>query len=234
MPAHRYRFCARIAPLPTAAWLAALSLIASSLLRPIPARGVQKARNTYTVATPAPADYSKLQWLIGDWSGKTTGKGPQGGVLLSASFALGKRFIILREQLSLPATKAAPATQEQSMGILSGSASGRNYEFDLYSSNGFITQYQVSVGNGEIDFSPEGGIEPPPGWLFRRSIRQTKKQQCIETVDVAPPNEPFFNYYTANLSHTAPQTGANPASTARPKHRGLLFWRRTRKPAIQL
>jgi hypothetical protein len=208
-----------------AAWFAALALASPCRPQPVSAPAAQKARNTYIIPTPAPADYSSLQWLIGDWSGKIIGKGTPGKVLLSVSFALGRRVIILREQLSLAATKAAPASEEQSMGILS--ASGRSYDFALYSSTGFVTRYQVSVENGEIDFTPEGGLDPPAGWLFRRSIRLTNSHQCVETVDVAPPNQPFFNYYTASLRHTAPHGSINrPSAASGTKHHRILFWRR--------
>jgi hypothetical protein len=187
----------------------------------------QKGPNTYTIPTPSPTDYSKLQWLIGDWSGMTVGKGSQGKVLLSASYALGKRFIILREQLSLPATKTAPATEERLMGILSGGASRSGYDLVLYSSNGFVTRYEVSINTGTIVFNPEGGLAPPPGWLFRRAIRETNHDQCVETVDVAPPGQPFFNYYTANLSNV--NSGAAASKTSSPqraKNRRFLFWHR--------
>lgn len=215
-------------------WPLTLSLALAWWLLPVPARAAQKGRNIYTIPTPARADYSTLQWLIGDWSGKTTGKGMPGQVLLSASFALGRRFIILREQLSLPATQAAPASKEDFMGILSSTGSPTRYVFTLYSSNGFVTRYQVSVKNGEIDFNPAGGLEPPPGWLFRRSIRQTTSQQCVESVDVAPPNQPFFNYYTATLSRAARHASANQASLApRAKRRRFLFWQQNGKPAAK-
>jgi hypothetical protein len=207
--------------------MAVLCLAASRALWTAPARAGHKAPGTYRIPTPPPADYSKLEWLIGEWAGKTVGKGPQGDVLLSASYALGKRFMILREEVSLPATKAAPATQERSMGILSSRASGKAYDLALYSSTGFITHYQVSAENGTVDFIPEGGLGPPPGWLFRRSIRRTTTEQCVETVEVAPPGEAFFSYYTANLSHVRP--GANPNHVAAPeksKHHKFLFWRK--------
>jgi hypothetical protein len=192
--------------------LVAFSLAIPYALQPAPIRAAQKAPETYAIPTPLPADYSKLHWLMGDWTGTTVGKGMKGKIILGASYALGKRFIILREQVSLPATKAAPATQESLMGILSGSASRPDYDLVLYSSNGFVSLYEVSVDSAKIVFNPEGGLAPPPGWLFRRSIRRTNRDQCVETVDVAPPGQPFFNYYTANLSHIKPQAAAGDSS----------------------
>ena len=207
--------------------LALMCLAASCLMRPARRLAAQKAPDTYTIPLPPLTSYSDLEWLIGEWTGTTVGKGPHGAVSLSVSYALGKRFILLREQVALPATKTAPSVQEGVMGILSGGASGKAYDLEMYSSTGFITHYRVSAGNGKIDFNPEGGPAPPPGWLFRRSLRHTGPGQCLESVDVAPPGEPFFNYYTANLSQAKPAADSShsPASE-KSKHHKFLFWQR--------
>jgi hypothetical protein len=207
--------------------LVAFSLAIPFGLRPLPIRAAQKAPRTYTIPTPPPADYSKLQWLIGNWSGTTVGKGTKGKIFLSASYALGKRLMILREQVSLPASKAAPATEETFMGILSGTASHADYDLVLYSSNGFVSLYQVSVDPEKLVFNPQGGLAPPPGWLFRLSIRRTNRDQCLETVDVAPPGQSFFNYYTADLRHTKAGAAGDSATPKNAKMRRILFWHRT-------
>ncbi|MGH9397129.1 MAG: hypothetical protein ACRD18_09805 [Terriglobia bacterium] len=181
----------------------ALALAALCLLIPAALLARQKAAGSYTIQIPPQPDYSALDWMLGVWTGKTTGKGTQGQVLLSVSYELGKRFIILREQLSLPATKDAPATHEGVMGILNASATG-GFEMNLYSSNGFISHYRVIVNHGEVNFSPEGGALPPPGWLFRRIFRHTNPGECTESVEVAPPQGTFFNYYTADLYQVTP------------------------------
>ena len=197
----------------------ALALAALCLLIPAALLARQKAAESYTIQVPPQPDYSALDWLLGDWTGKTNGKGKQGQVLLSVSYELGKRFMILREELSLPATGSAPATHEGVMGILNASATG-GFEMNLYSSNGFISHYRVIVNHGEVNFSPEGGALPPPGWLFRRVFRHTNPGECTESVDVAPPQGAFFSYYTADLYQvTAAATGpAKPP--AKPSEKG--------------
>ncbi|MGH9405405.1 MAG: hypothetical protein ACRD3D_06155 [Terriglobia bacterium] len=168
-----------------------------------PLRARQKSPRAYTIQLPPQPDYSALDWLRGDWTGKITGKGPQGEVLLSVAYELGKRFMTLREHVSLPATKQAPATRESMLGILHPDQGG-GLEMNLYSSSGFVTRYRVVVRAQEVDFEPEGGSLPPPGWLFRRILSRTSSGECVETVDVAPPQQAFFNYYTADLSRVAP------------------------------
>lgn len=194
---------------------------------PKPGAAAQKPPTTYTIPMPSQADFSDIKWLLGEWSGKTAGKTAQGGVLLSASYALGKRIVILRGQLALPATKTAPAISEGFMGIVSGRPSAKTYDMALYSSTGFVIRYRVSAKNGKIDFSPQGGLNPPPGWLFRRSIQRTAPDRCIESVDVAPPGQPFFNYYTANLNRVKPgEHPTQPPTPTQRKRRKLLFWHR--------
>jgi hypothetical protein len=206
--------------------LVALALAIPCGLWPAPIHAAQKASDVYTIPTPPPADYSRLQWLIGDWSGTTVGKGMRGKVVLSTSYALKRRFMVLREQVSLLASKAAPATEESFVGILSGTASPLKYELVLYSSNGFVSLYEVSADSEKIVFNPEGGLAPPPGWLFRRVIRRTDRDQCVETVDVAPPGQTFFNYYTVDLRHTKPGAGSGSAVPKEAKTRRFLFWHR--------
>lgn len=191
-----------------------------------PAQAVQKPPSTYTIPLPPQPDYSALQWLMGAWAGKTGGKGVQGQVLLSLAYALGKRFLILREQVTLPATKSAPETHEGFMGIVRGGISGHAYDLALYSTNGFVTHYRISLDHEAIIFSPEGGPVPPQGWLFRRSIRRTSASQCVESVDAAPPGMPFFNYYTARLSRVIPGATSSRASlTQKPNHHWFRLWR---------
>lgn len=172
------------------------------------AAGQDKAPRSYTIQLPPQPDYSSFEWLIGDWTGKTAGKGVQGDVLLSFAYELGKRFMILREEVSLPASKDAPASHESLMGILSASPSG-DFEMNIYSSSGFVSRYLVTARRGEIDFQPSGGPLAPPGWLFRRVFRQVNPGQCQTSVAVAPPERAFFNYYTANLSRVTPVAANN-------------------------
>ncbi len=159
---------------------------------------------TFTIQIPARPDFYGIEWLIGNWSGKTVGAKPAGTVRLSVSYALDRRIMILREHVSLPATKVAPATSENLIGILSSNLS-HGFDLDLYSSHGFVTRYLITVYDGEIRFNPEGGSLQPAGWIFRRTIRHTNPGKCTETVSVAPPGQPFFTYYTADLTQDPPQ-----------------------------
>ncbi len=190
-----------------------------------PLAAQQKPSRAYSIPTPAEPNFSNVDWLIGEWAGKTVGKGPTGEVLLSASYELGRYFMVIREQVSLPATKGAPATHEGEMGILSASPSGKSFDLTLYSTHGFVTRYQVTATKGQIDFNPAGGPMPPSGWLFRWNIARSGNNQCSVRVDVAPPGQSFFNYYTALLSQVTrgTTTSAVPAGTASqgtpPKHK---------------
>jgi hypothetical protein len=174
-------------------------------------RAKEKPTRTYTIQVPPKPDFGQLDWLIGDWSGKTLGKGAQGDVHFSAAYEFDKRFMVLREDVSLPATNTAPATKESWMGILTGSSSSGSYKLRAYSSTGFVTHYAVTVDAGGLYFNEQGGEDAPPGWLFRRVFEHTNPAEFVETVRVAPPDQPFFDYYSAKLTRvTAPSQTATP------------------------
>jgi len=160
----------------------------------------EKPAGIYTIPLPAKPDFSALEWLVGEWTGKTTGRGAQGEIQFAAAYDLEKRFLILREQVRFPATAAAPASSESWLGILSGSRSLAGFVLRTFSSTGFMARYRVTVEGAEIRFYPEGGEEVPPGWLFRRVLVRVGDAEFTQTVQVAPPNKPFFDHYTAKLT----------------------------------
>ncbi len=169
----------------------------------VPAK--EKPPTTYSIPLPPRADFSSLEWLVGEWVGKTTGRSPQGEIHLSVEYALDKRFMIFREEITLAPTKSASATRESWIGVLSGGGADAGFLLRTYSNTGFIINYRVSMEGPEVHFSPEGGEQPPPGWLFRRTARRSESGDLNETVQMAPPNKPFFDYYTATLSRAGPR-----------------------------
>jgi len=182
--------------------LAAVSVIpcASALGRP--PRPKEKPQATYTIPLPPLSDFSRLEWLIGDWSGKTGDQKPQGDVHLKVFYDLEKRVMVFRESVSLPANKTIPATDETWMGILTADHAGTGYVLRVFSSTGFVTRYRVTTQGAEIQFNPEGGEQPPPGWLFRRLLTRTDTDVMTETVQASPPQKSFFDYFTAKLTRT--------------------------------
>lgn len=184
----------------------------------------KKPPKTYSIPLPPQTDYSAFDWLIGEWSGKTTEKSPQGKVHLSVAYDLDKRFLIFHEEVTL-AADSTPATDESWMGVLSGRDSGKDFTLRAFSSTGFITRYRVTAQEAEIHFLPEGGEQPPPGWLFRRRVARSGAEGLTETVEAAPPNGSFFEYYSAQLTRLAPPKPApapekTPAPPAKPPPAG--------------
>jgi len=214
----------------------------SLLLAPLLLAGVifaadqkSKAPASYDIPLPARPDFSALAWLIGDWAGHTTdvttGKPTSGIVHLTISYILDKRFLLVHEEISLPAGKTAPALHETWTGFLSADPSGRGFVLHCFSSTGFITQDLVTVREDRAVFDPEGGANPPPGFLFRRVIARLSPGFFSEKVEVAPPGGDFFSYYNAQLTQvleskpeapgtTTPQpvTPAGPASSPSQPH----------------
>jgi hypothetical protein len=153
----------------------------------------------HRIPLPPRPDFSELDWLVGEWVGTTTDKSPRGEVRLVVSFDLDKRILILREEVSLTATAALPESKETWMGILSQDRADGTFVLRVFSDTGFISRFRVTVDAGTVSFSPEGGEQPPPGWLFRRTLQHANVGEMLETVQVAPPQKTFFDYYTAKL-----------------------------------
>ena len=164
----------------------------------------QKPATTYSIPLPPAPDFSSLDWIIGNWSGKISDRETPGDVRFSAAYDLDKRVMIFREVVSTPSTNANSAGSETWMGILSGAGLVPGFIFRVFSSTGFITRYRVRAEGGEIHFNPEGGEQPPPEWLFRRVIARTGADELTETVSAAPPQKAFFTYYTAKLTRAKP------------------------------
>ncbi len=154
----------------------------------------------HRITLPPKPDFSPFEWLVGDWTGKTLASGPQGEVNLSVTYDLGQRVMVFREQVTFSATTTLPESKETWMGILSPGAARKDFVLRVFSDTGFITRYRVSADGGEVSFNPEGGEQPPPGWLFRRVLQRPDVGQILEIVEVAPPGKSFFDYYSALLT----------------------------------
>jgi len=165
----------------------------------------------YKISIPTLPDFSALDWIRGQWSGKTGSNSPPGDVQLSVSPDLGNHFLVFRGEVSLAATPTVPATKESWMGILSAGPDATQFILRVFSSTGFITRYRLIVEGAEVRLNPEGGDAPPPGWLFRRIWARTGSDEFAETVQVAPPGKAFFDYYTANFARVPFPPKSSPA-----------------------
>ena len=165
----------------------------------------------YQIAIPAPPDFSALDWLQGQWAGKTEPNSPAGEVALTVSTDLNQHFLILRGEVSLAATPTVPAAKESWLGVLSATPGGTGFTLRKFSSAGFITLYHLTVDPPVLQLNPEGGDFPPPGWLFRERWARTGPAELTETVQAAPPGKTFFDYYVAKLTRVPPAKKTAPA-----------------------
>jgi hypothetical protein len=173
------------------------------LLAPAALAAVDKHPSTYRIPLPPKPDFSSIEWMIGDWMGRMDRHSPQGQIHLSVAYDLDQRVMVFRERVSLEATGDIPANDETSIGILSRAPSGDSYLFQVFASTGFVSQYRVTVAGPEIDFTPDGGSQTPRGWLSRRIIQRGDVDGFTQTIQLAPPLKPFFDYYSAAFTREA-------------------------------
>jgi hypothetical protein len=179
-----------------------------------PGDSKEKSPTVYQIPLPERPDFSAVDWLVGDWTGNTTDQRTQGELHLSVSYQLDKHVILFRGDTTLQATKTSPPTKESWLGVLTPDRRAGGFLLRMFSSTGFITRYRLTVEGPETRINPEGGDQPPPGWLFRTIIKRTNPQEFVETVQVAPPNKSFFDYYTAKLSRLTPDEKTKAAPIA--------------------
>jgi hypothetical protein len=187
-----------------------LTLIGALAAAPLVAK--HKPPVQYQIPMPTQPDFSALDWLQGQWTGKTLPNSPPGDMRLSVSPDLEKHFLVFRGEVSIAATPTVPATKESWMGILSPSLDGAGFILRVFSSTGFITRYRLTGDGPEVHLNPEGGESPPPGWLFRRVWARTGIDEFSETVQAAPPGKAFFEYYTVKFARVPapPKTSPTP------------------------
>jgi len=188
-------------------------LALASFLGAAPLVAKDKAPTVYQIPLPPKPDFSQVDWLVGEWAGKTTGRGALGEIRLFVSYELDRQVMLLHGEASFQATKTSPTMKESWLGLLTPDRGAGGFVLRTFSSTGFITQYRVTVEGPETYINPEGGEQPPPGWLFRTVIKRTDPQEFVETVQAAPPNKTFFDYYTAKLSRVTAEQKANTAPT---------------------
>jgi hypothetical protein len=203
-------------------WLLLIVLTAATSAATVQQAGAQqkdKKPATYTIDLPAKPDFSALDWAIGEWAGHIVDPKTHkenGTLHLTLAYALDKRFVRIGEDISLPASDASPAVNESWSGFIGPSASGQGFTLHAYSSTGFVTDYDVSATTTDLRFDPEGGPNPPPGWLFRRTITQIGPGYFRETVEAAPPGGAFFPYYSGKLTAVLKSPVTAPAGPAKP------------------
>ena len=174
----------------------------------VPVVAKEKTPTIYQIPLPPKPDFSAMDWLVGEWTGTTSGRSAQGEIRLSVSYELDNQVMLLRGEAAFQATKTSPAVKESWMGVLTSDRGAAGFLLRTFSSTGFITRYRVTVEGPETRINPEGGEQPPPGWLFRTVIKRTGPQEFVETVQAAPPNKSFFDYYTAKLNRVTAQDKA--------------------------
>ena len=188
-------------------------LALACLIQAAPLVAKEKPPTVYQIPLPPKPDFSAVDWLVGEWAGKTTDPKAPGEIHLSVSYQLDKRLMLLRGETSLEATKTSPATKESWLAVLTSDRGSSGFLLRMFSNTGFITRYRVTVEGPEIRINPEGGDQPPPGWLFRTIIKRTEPQELVETVQAAPPSKGFFDYYSAKLNRAVAQEGAKTSPT---------------------
>ena len=86
-------------------------LALACLVGAAPRDAKEKPPTIYQIPLPPKPDFSTVDWLVGEWTGKTTDQKTQGEIHLSVSYELDKQVMLLRGKASFQATKTSSADE---------------------------------------------------------------------------------------------------------------------------
>jgi len=170
----------------------------------------------HRIPLPPRPDFSDLEWIFGDWEGRTGGRSPAGEIRLSIALDMDKRYVIFHGEEKLDATPDLAEYKESWLGVMTQDPAGAGFILRVFSDTGFMTRYRATVVAGTVTFNQEGGEQPPPGWLFRRIFQRTDVGEILLTLQAAPPQKPFFDYYSANLTRAGAAAAPPSPAPAKP------------------
>ena len=98
--------------------MTAIILAFACLVGALPPVAKEKPPTTYQIPLPPKPDFSAVDWLVGEWTGRTADQRTPGEIRLSVSYELDNQVMLLRGEASFQATKTSPAMKESWMGVL--------------------------------------------------------------------------------------------------------------------
>jgi hypothetical protein len=148
-------------------------------------------------ADEASAGLQRLDFLIGEWRGTSSGEPGNGTVERSCAKVLTDRFIECRTTTTYPPQeKNKKGEVHVDRAFYSYDKAAKKLRLRQFHGEGFVNTY---VETEPLVFVTEAIENIPQGWRARETYELASPDSCSERFDLAQPNQEFAVYTSSKL-----------------------------------
>ena len=139
----------------------------------------------------------RLNFMIGEWRGTSSGEPGQGNVERTCSKVLNDRFIECRTTTTYPAQKANPKGEVHvDRAFFSYDKSGKKLRLRQFHGEGFVNTYAEAESLSFVTVEIEN---IPAGWRARETYEPSSADAWSERFELAEPGKDFKLYSASTL-----------------------------------
>lgn len=152
-----------------------------------------------------PATLGPIAVLVGKWSGTSEGQPGNGTVERDYEYALGSRFIRVRNRSTYPPQeKNLKGEKHEDEGFFSFDRARKAIVLRQFHVEGFVNTYlqDLDAAPGTIQFTTEAIENIPAGYRGRETYRLLGPDEIEEVFELAEPGKPFVLYSRTRLKRS--------------------------------
>lgn len=171
--------------------------------------------------------FQPLAFLLGRWTGTSSGTPGEGTVEREYSRALNGRFIYVRNRsVYPPQARNAKGEVHEDVAYLSFDRARRAFVLRQFHIEGFVNEYvaQPPAGSQPWIFTSEAIENIPPGWRARETYTLRGPDEIEEVFELAEPGKDFAIYSRARLSRASESQADDVGELTGIQHRLAKAW----------
>lgn len=152
--------------------------------------------------TAPPEPLGSIAALVGKWAGTSEGQPGNGTVEREYEYALGSRFIRVRNRSTYPPQEKNPKGEtHEDEGVFSFDRARKRLVLRQFHVEGFVNTYlqDLDARPGTLQFTTEGIENIPAGYRGRETYLLVGPDEIEETFELAEPGQPFAVYSRTRL-----------------------------------
>ena len=142
--------------------------------------------------------WAPIRFLVGEWTGTSTGESGTGTVSRRYEFVLGDRFIHERNTSTYPPQEKNKAGEvHQHWSFFSYDKSRKTFIFRQFHQEGFVILYALNPTlstASKLVFDSEQIENYNSSWKARETYEVISNNEFTETFELAPPGKPYEVY----------------------------------------